>query len=75
MDEIGRCFNTHLSKHKSDLKPINMAKLKDDLNKKTALVKHCFKNKHKIDFVNFEVLNFNIDFDKRKLIESLYVYK
>ena len=41
--ETGRCFNTRLSEHKRDLKPINLAKLKeDDLNKKTALVKHCF---------------------------------
>ena len=33
--ETGRCFNTRLSEHKRDLKPINLAKLKeDDLNKK-----------------------------------------
>ena len=33
--ETGSCFNTRLSKHKRDLKPINLAKLKeDDLNKK-----------------------------------------
>ena len=41
--ETDRCFNTRLSEHKRDLKPINLAKSKeDDLNKKTALVKHCF---------------------------------
>ena len=34
---------TGLSEHKRDLKPINMAKLKEDsLNKKTALVKTLF---------------------------------
>ena len=32
--ETGRCFNTRLSEHRRDLKPINLAKLKDDLNKK-----------------------------------------
>ena len=33
--ETGKCFNTRLSEHKHDLKPINMAKLKaDELNKK-----------------------------------------
>ena len=33
--ETGKCLNTRLSKHKCDLKPINLAKLKkDDLNKK-----------------------------------------
>ena len=28
--ETGRCFNTRLSEHKYGLKPINMAKLKED---------------------------------------------
>ena len=63
-----------MSEHKRDLKPINLAKLKeDDLNKKTALVKHCFNCKHRIDFGNFEILNYNIDYDKRKFLESLYI--
>ena len=45
-----RCFNTSLCEHKCDLKSINMAKLKvDDLNKKTALVKHSFKYEHKFN--------------------------
>ena len=67
-------FNTRLSQHKRDLKPINLAKLKeDDLSKKTALVKHCFNCKHRIDFGNFEILNYNIDYDKRKFLESLYI--
>ena len=56
------------------MKPINLAKLKeDDLNKKTALVKHCFNCEHRIDFGNFEILNYNIDYDKRKFLESLYI--
>ena len=61
-------------KYKRDLKPINLAKLKeDDLKKKTALVKHRFKCEHGIDFGNFEILNYNIDYDKRKFLESLYI--
>ena len=72
--ETGRCFNTRLSEHKRDLKPINLAKLKeDDLDKKTALVKHCFKCEYRIDFENFEILNYNIDYDKRKFLELLYI--
>ena len=68
--ETGKCFNTRLSEHRRDLKPINLAKLKeDDLHKKTALVKHCFNCKHRIDFGNFEILNYNIDNDKRKFLE------
>ena len=70
----GRCFNTRLSEHKRDLKPINLAKLKeDDLNKKTALVKHCFNCEHRIDFGNSEILDYNIDYEKRKFLELLYI--
>ena len=59
--KMDRCFNTRLSEHKRELKPINLTKLKeDDLNKKTALVKHCFKCEHRIDVGNFEILNYNI---------------
>ena len=47
--EKNRCFNTRLYVNKCDLKPINMAKLKDELNKRNALVKHCFKYERKID--------------------------
>ena len=72
--ETVRCFNTRLSEHKRDLKPINLAKLKeDDLNKKTALVKHSFNCEHRIDFGKFKTLNYNIDYDKRKFLESLYI--
>ena len=49
--ETGRCFNTRLSEHKRDLKPINLAKLKDDLNEK-----NCVKS--------FFVL-ISLDFNKR----------
>ena len=36
--ETGRCFNTRLSEHRRDLKPINLAKLiEDDLNKKNCI--------------------------------------
>ena len=70
--DTGRCFNTRLSEHKRDLKSINLAKLKgDDLNKKTALVKHCFKCEHRIDLANSETLNFNIDYDKRKFFKII----
>ena len=63
--EMGRCFSTCLLEHKRDLKPINLDKLKeDDLNKKTALVMHCFNCEHRIDCGNFKILNYNIDYDK-----------
>ena len=45
------------------------------MNKKIALVKHCFNCEHtrRIDFGNFEILNYNIDYDKQKFLKSLYI--
>ena len=37
------------------------------------MVKHCFNCEHRIDFGNFEILNYNIDYGKRKFLESLYI--
>ena len=37
------------------------------------MVKHCFNCEHRIDFGNFEILNYNFDYDKRKFLESLYI--
>ena len=37
------------------------------------MVKHCFNCEHRIDFGNFEILNYNIDYDKRKFLKSLYI--
>ena len=63
MGVTSRFFNTGLFEHKCDLKLINRAKLKvDELNKKGF--KHCFKYEYQIEFINFEILNFNIDLGK-----------
>ena len=37
------------------------------------MVKHCFKCEQRIDFENFEISNYNIDYEKRKFLESLYI--
>ena len=43
-----------------------MAKLKaNELNKNTILIKHGFRYEHRINCVNFKILNFNIDFEKK----------
>ena len=63
VDDTGMWFNTCKSEHRRDLKPLNKEKLKEnELNKKVALVWHCYKHKHKNDFVNFEIWNFYIGF-------------
>ena len=50
-----------------------MAELKEDeLNKKTALLKQCFRYDYRINFFNFEIINFN-NFVKRKFLKSLFI--
>ena len=64
MGETSRCFNTCIFEHKRNLKPFNMAKVKKDgWNKKSALIKHCFR----YVFFNLKVINFNIDLVKKSL--------
>ena len=40
---------------------------------KTMLNQCSFYYEHRIDFGNFEILDYNIDYDKRKFLESLYI--
>ena len=53
-----------------------MAKVDEQsLNKKTALVKHKFINEHEIDFKNSKILLFEVDFKKRRFLESWFINK
>ena len=55
------------SECKRDLNPRNLAKIDDNnINKKTALVKHVVNFQHNIDFNNSSILAFKSDFFKRR---------
>ena len=74
--ETGRCFNTRLKEHKRDLNAKNMGRINEDmLHKKTALVKHSYNLDHRIDFRNCKILDFNIDFIKRRFLEAWFFNK
>ena len=65
---------TRCSEHKRDLNPRNLAKIDDNnINKKTALVKHVVNFQHNIDFDNSSILAFESDFFKRRFLESFFI--
>ena len=69
-----RSFKTRCSEHKRDLNPRNLAKIDDNnINKKTALVKHVVNFQHNIDFDNSSILAFESDFFKRRFLESFFI--
>ena len=40
---------------------------------KSALTKHVFDNEHSVDWANAKILNFELDFAKRRFIESYFI--
>ena len=61
--ETGRNFKTRCAEHKRDLYPRNLAKIDDNnINKKTALVKHIVKFDHKINWLAHQFLLLNLTF-------------
>ena len=72
--ETSRSFKTRCSEHKRDLNPRNLAKIDDNnINKKTALVKHVVNFQHNIDFENSSILVFESDFFKLSFLESCFI--
>ena len=72
--ETGRNFKTRCAKHKRDLYPRNLAKIDDNnINRKTALVKHTVKFDHKINWLGSSILIFEPDFYKRRFLESYFI--
>ena len=59
---------------KRDFNPRNLAKIDDNnINKKTALVKHVVNFQYDIDFNNCSILAFESDFFKRRFLESFFI--
>ena len=58
---------------KRDFNPRNWAKIDDNnINKKTALVKHVVNFQHDIDFNNCSILAFESDFFKRRFFRIFF---
>ena len=74
--EIGRNFKTRCVEHKRDLYPSNLVKIDDNnINKKTALVKHVVKFDHKINWLGSSILTYEPDFYKCHFLESYFIQK
>ena len=72
--QTSRSFETKCSEHKRDLNQRNLAKIDDNnINKKTALVKHVVNFQHSIDFDNSSILAFESDFFKHRFLESFFI--
>ena len=50
-----------------------MRDVKNSDNNATALSKHAVKLGHSIDWKNYEILQIETDYHKRKFIESFYI--
>ena len=71
--KTGRAFKTRLAEHNRDLRPANLAKVDDNnLNKKTALVKHVITKDHRVDWDYSKIITFKIDFTERRFLESFF---
>ena len=51
----------------------NMRDVKNGDNNATALSKHAVELRHSIDWKNYEILQIETDYHKRKFIESFYI--
>ena len=66
--ETGRAYKTRLAEHKRDLKPASLAKVGNNFNKKTALVKHVITKDHRVDWDHSKILTFEI------VLESFFIH-
>ena len=74
--ETGRAHKTRLAEHKRDLRPANLAKVDDNnFNKKTTLIKHVITKDLRDDWDHGKILTFEIDFTKRRFLESFFIHK
>ena len=72
--ETGHSFKTRWFEHKQDLNLRNLAKIDDNnINKKTALVKHVVNFQYNIDFENSSILAFELDFFGCCFLESFFI--
>lgn len=62
--------STRLYQHKNECNDRNKHK-----KEQTALTKHHFENKHNFDFVNFEILDYESNYNKRILSEMIWIKK
>ena len=60
-----RSFSIRKKEHLADIRHLRFDK--------SALTKHVFDNEHSMDWTNAKILDFELDFTKRRFIESYFI--
>ena len=63
--ETNYCFSIRKKEHVAHLRQLPFDK--------SALTKHVFDNEHFMDWTNAKILDFDLDFTKRRFIESHFI--
>ena len=72
--ETGRVFRTRFKEHMRDVNPKNLAQLENnDMNSKSALVKHVYSQNHYMDWNNSKNLAKETNYTRR-FLESFFIY-
>ena len=67
--ETGRAFLTRCKEHMQDVNSKNLARLdNNDINNKSALVKHVYSEKHHMNWNNSKILSKEADYIKRRFL-------
>ena len=73
--ETGRAFLTRCKEHMRDVNSKNLARLENnDINNKSALVKHVYSEKHHMNSNNSKILAKEADYIKRRFLESFFIH-
>ena len=71
MGETGRAFRIRCKENMRDVNPKNLARLENnDINNKSALVKHVYSENHHMDWNNSKILTKETDYIRRRFLES-----
>ena len=72
----GRAFRTRCKERMRDVNPIkNLARLENnDINNKSALVKHVYSKNHHMDWNNSKILAKETDYIRRRFLESFFIH-
>ena len=63
--EIKRSFSKRKKEYLADIRHLRFDK--------SALTKHVFDNEHSMDWTNTKILDFELNFTKRRFIESYFI--
>ena len=73
--ETFKAFCTRCKEHMRDVNPKNLARLEnDDMNNKSALVKHVYLQNHHTHWNNSSILAKETDYKRKTFLESFFIH-